>query len=161
MKLKFSISLIFVILGFTLLISCNKCKDYDCFTPPQSYKLILMDSANGNDLIYNGTFEIRFIKIINNKGQVVETNYSADSTNQKTIINSTAFWNTDADNINYNIKIQVDTGDIIIPFEILQKEHNENCCTFYSMEKFNIFTYQSKISNNEFCEIYLDKPIKK
>jgi len=159
MKLKLIIGFLFVILGLTSLNSCNKCKDVACFTPPQSYKLILMDSANGSDLLYNGTFEQRFVKVFDSKNHTVETNFIVDSIQQKTIINSTAFWNTDADNFNYSIRIQTDTGDIVIPFEILQLEKHKDCCTFFELEKFKINTYQSKIVDYDFCEIYLNQPL--
>jgi hypothetical protein len=153
------LSLVTILLIIFSLNSCKNCDDYACFTPPQIYNLLLLDSANGNDLLYNGTFEQRFVKVFDSENHIVETNFFVDSINQRTIINSSAFWNTDANNSCYNIKIQTDTGDIVIPFVILQIEKYEDCCTFFELEQFKINKYRWKIVDYCFCEIYLNQPL--
>ena len=160
MKLKLIIGFLFVILGLTSLNSCNKCNNYDCFTPPTNYRFIIMDSANGQDLIYNKTFETRFVKVFNNLGQSVEHNFYADSNLQHTFLNTNAFWETNPDQCNFEIRIHNDTSEYKVLFTVLQMEHNENCCTFYSMEKFNVFSYKSSIDKNLMnCEIYLNEAL--
>jgi len=152
------ISLAAIVSSLFFLNSCENCDDYACFTPPQSYRLILMDSANGSDLLYNGTIEKRFVTILDNQDKLIETSYMVDSIQERTYLHSTAFWNTDAENSNFRIRIQTDTAYLNIPFVVFQLEHHEDCCTFFTLEKFEIYDYHSQIISFDFCEVYIEKP---
>ena len=127
-----------LILGLFVLFavsSCNKCKDYDCFTPPQEFVFQFVDSVTGTDLYATGILDTTLFD-------------ARDEENLKVIyklqkIDSSVFfvfysigWNTGPHSYNLNLD---STKTVILNLNM--EERYENCCTFYRRNNFNLQPY--------------------
>jgi hypothetical protein len=114
---------------------CSKCKDIECFTPPNVFNFQLVDKDNGEDLVANGTFDAGQVWI-SSKGssRMHAMDVSTDSTGYF-FTDQEIGWETGPKNSSYKLRLNPSRT---LPFTYETKEINEGCCTFFELVRFEM-----------------------
>ena len=90
--------------------SCDKCRNIDCFTPPNEFRFQLLDKDSGEDLVANGTFsadEISVFSIADNEKHDLE--FSTDGIDY-IFSDFEIGLKTVTDNTNYDLRLNAKTA---------------------------------------------------
>lgn len=143
------------ILIFTFLLlnvfSCqkfDKCEGIICFTPPRGFYIEIVDSNLGENLYTTDNLQTSNISLKNENDESVEFTFIGEE--QVNLIDiSMIGWVTGEHT--YYLRL---SDDIEIVIDIEMQEKNEDCCTFFQVEKFEIRDYDYKISQySEIIEV--------
>ncbi len=123
------------------ILSCNKCEDIDCFTPPLPIYFELIDSQTGENLIENGTFRENDILLINTSNNDEKQAFSTDSNKIEV-----AFWNGGG-TIAFLLK-----GEPRFNFSIRAESKTNGCCSFteYSNQSLTNADYEEDESTDTY-----------
>ncbi|NCA85619.1 MAG: hypothetical protein EOM83_08600 [Clostridia bacterium] len=138
------ISFIMVAVVFTtLLAGCDKirCKDIDCFAPPEPLVFDIRDSINGNNVFASGLYSTDQIEVRDENDlpeqwifdSYFDTNY---------IVLPAIGWETER--LTYRI-ILADT--VSIQFVLDMDERHENCCTFFARKEFDVTSHGFQVAD--------------
>jgi len=127
-----------IVLGLIVLAaitSCNKCKNYDCFTPPQEFIFQFVDSVSGADLYSSGLLDTTLFDARD------EENHKVLYQLQK--VDSSVFfvfysigWNTGL----HSYSLNLDSSKTVI-LNLNMEQRYDNCCTFYHRNHFSLKPY--------------------
>ena len=109
---------------------CNKL----CFSPPESFRIEIVDKTSGENLFTNGTYEsinIKITDILNNNKSVEFTFISENNLNLIQI--GSIGWKTEI----VNLKIDI-SNKHIFDFYVDAKRKSENCCSFTQYNEISI-----------------------
>ncbi len=126
--------------------SCNKCKNYDCFTPPPSYAFEFVDSLTGKNLYSNHTFDMENFTAKSEFGQVFESKFDTlkDGSGRIVVILPYIWWQTGS---LYDYDLQLDTSTIVT-LSLEMTEKYEKCCTFFDIKSLNIKPYAYELQRD-------------
>ena len=124
--------LFLVVLGF--LSSCDKCKDMDCFTPPQEFIFQFVDSL-GNDLYTQGKLDTNNIDARDEDHHKIDYQLHKNNNSYYFIFGGIG-WNTGS----HSYIIDLDSN-VTFNLSLDMEERHENCCTFYHRNSFDIQPY--------------------
>ncbi len=135
------------ILVFTILLishfSCQKfdeCEGIVCFTPPRRFYIEVVDSVLGVNLYSTDNLQVNNITLKNENNENVEFTFISEG--EINLIDISAIgWITGAHT--YRLRLSNDV-EIIIDIEMQKK--NEDCCTFFQLDKFEIRNYNFEMS---------------
>jgi hypothetical protein len=116
---------------------CDKCEDIECTTPPPSFTFQLLDKGSGEDLVANGSFEAKQVRVFSqadNKLHSMLVSTSADST-AYFFTDQEIGWEAGPENASFELRLNAST---VFPFTYETKEENSGCCTAIKLEKFEI-----------------------
>ncbi|MCC6726670.1 MAG: hypothetical protein IT258_19370 [Saprospiraceae bacterium] len=116
---------------------CDKCADIECTPPPPGFSFQLLDKDSGQDLVANGTFNAKQVKVFSiadNKLHTMFVTVSADST-AYTFTDGELGWNTGPENASYELRLNASS---VFPFTFETKSVKDGCCTAIKLEKFEI-----------------------
>jgi hypothetical protein len=112
----------------TLFYSCDKCKDTDCFSPPQTLMLQVLEKETGADLIANGTFSADEITI-RLQDSALDHDITIEEIDGMSLITDLEIgWETGTGQVNYVLILSEDTQ---ISFIYETQEVSRDCCTFF------------------------------
>ena len=116
-------------------LGCNKCKDIECFTPPDEFNFQLVDKDSGEDLVANGTFKAEEISVFsvaaNKEHDLIESNDGTDYV----FTDQEIGWESGAEKSSYELRLNPTT---VLPFTYESKKVNEDCCTFFELVRFEM-----------------------
>lgn len=138
---------IFIFNRFTILlyllffsVACiqeNNCPD--CFTPPESLQIRILDKNTSEDLIYNGTYHQDSIQIkyyIPDGEQIVEYQVYTDSVMEQSVLVSYQIsWESSAGFKEFFMYLDSTTTDTL--YLNVEEKHSE-CCTYFEWVNFEI-----------------------
>jgi hypothetical protein len=142
--------IVFVILSF--LTQCDTTKTCpECFTPPEIFRLRLIDKIHSTDLISSGYFNkdsIRMYYFDKNVRKDIEIELHTDSASNKTILYSNEIgWISISGFKEYFLKLDsVDTDTLYV--DVVKKV--EDCCTFHPYKAFKYNGLAVEMDNLEF-----------
>ena len=136
MDLEFKIMKKLLVLSLIILAfsSCNKCKEIDCFTPPQQFIFQFVDSL-GNDIYTQGKLDTNNIDARDEDHHKIDYQLHKNDNSYYFIFGGIG-WNTGT----HNYMIDLDSN-ISISLSLDMEEMNENCCTFYHRNSFSLEPY--------------------
>lgn len=139
----YSVKLRNIIISFCsifMLASClsdNDCPE--CFTPPESLQLRIIDKNNSQDLLFNGTYQadsIRIVYLTPDGEQSVEYQLYTDSVLQRSLIVSYQIsWESAFGFKEFLLHLNSSETDTI--YLNVEEKHTE-CCTYFEWVNFEI-----------------------
>lgn len=121
-----------IILAFS---SCNKCKDMDCFTPPQTFSFQFVDSTTGVDLFMTGVLDTNIFDARDADHHKID--YQKHSSNNSlSLIFYTIGWNTGTHDYTFTLD-----SSRTMKLTLNMEEMHENCCTFFRRNSMKIEPY--------------------
>lgn len=144
MRLPIIIS--FIIFSF---ISCDKCRDQECFTPPPVYIFEFLDAETDENLFTNGTFSSDDISITDDAGEPINFMFITENDKNQLVMNHIG-WKTEEIDYIINIADQVE-----FTFYVNAEREMGECCSFTTIheEKIEGVTYETD-PVTEVIEIY-------
>jgi hypothetical protein len=138
----------FLLLSFFSCQKFDKCEGIICFTPPRGFYIEIVDSNLGENLYTTDHLQVTDITFKNENNENVEFKFIGEE-EENLIDISKIGWETGV----HTYYLQL-SNDIEIVIDIEMQEKNEDCCTFFEVEKFEIRDYDYKISQySEIIEV--------
>lgn len=142
MKIK---NIVLVLFTMQILLSCENCNEIDCFTPPNSYIIQLIDKETGNDLIAVDELDHAEIRLFNKTQSVYEEITIEAVDEQSNFIMINIAWNKGLNVYSMEIKDK-EAFEITGHFERVY----EDCCSFTKVHEFSIDNAEYQLDSNQY-----------
>lgn len=134
-----------------MVLSCDKCRDIDCFTPPGTFRFKVVDKDSRENLFTNGTYDKNDIQITNLKNDSkVEFTFLEGDLNVISI--GGIGWEKEI--VDAEIKV---SDKVLFNFYVDAERAYGNCCSYTKYNEQRVYNCDFELdSNNGMYSILID-----